>query len=268
MNITMINRSNLITILLLVTTLINLKGQKIYHNTSTEFIFSQSQVEFSSKFLQQYPNAELAKNNVRFTCFIHISEYWHYDINNVLGFFTGLGLRNVGMITDENLPETVTLTNQSVQYVHYKIVHRLYTLGVPLAIKLGSFKDHLFFFAGGEYEFALQYKEKYWKDTWDRSGPKTKSTTWFGNQTPAFIPSVFGGVQLPGGINIKFKYYLQDFLNNKFTISKNNQEGASFDLSDLSRYSKTQLFYLSLSLQFNTAYLTKKQWQTDQIASK
>ena len=208
-------RSSLLTVLFILAGL-NTYGQRIYHNTSGELIFSQSQLAFSESFMQQYPNAEMAKNNVRFTCFLHLGEYWHYDLNNAFGFITGIGIRNIGMSSDENLPNTVTTTNQNVEYTHYKIVKRLYTLGVPLALKIGSFKDHLFFFAGGEYEFALQYKEKFWKGSWDRSGQKTKSSTWFGDQTPTFIPSVFGGIQMPGGINVKFKYYLTDFLNRHF----------------------------------------------------
>ena len=70
-------------------------------------------------------------------------------------------------------------------------------LGVPLAIKLGSFKNHFYFFGGGEYEMAFHLKEKYWTDSFDRSGPKTKSTEWFSSQTPTFLPSLFAGVQFP-----------------------------------------------------------------------
>jgi hypothetical protein len=230
-------------------------AQKFYPVTSGEIIFSQNQSSFTSSFKNSYPGAALAASNVRFTMFFHLGQYIHYDASNNFGLYSGLAIRNIGMITDETLPQTVTLTAQPVSYSNYNIVRRQYTLGVPLALKIGSFKDHFYFFAGGEYELAFVYKEKYWTDTFDRSGAKTKQVTWFGSQTPLFIPSVFGGVQFPGGFNLKFTYYLTDFLNNGYTVSKNSQEGSTFSISDLSRYEKSQILFFSLSWQFDTASL-------------
>lgn len=235
---------------------IPIMAQNVYPVTSGEIIFSQSKSSFTQAFLNQYPGASLANNNVRFTAFFHLGQYIHCDFNNNIGFFSGLAVRNVGMITDENLPQTVSLTDgASVPYSRYNIVRRQYMLGVPLAIKLGSFNDHVYFFGGGEYEVAFHLKEKYWTDSFDRSGPKTKSTEWFSSQTPTFIPSVFAGVQFPGGVNLKFKYYLTDFLNTDYKVSSNSQDGSSFSISDLSRYESSQVFYFSLCWQFDTSSL-------------
>lgn len=231
------------------------RAQKIYSVSSGEIIFGQNQSSFTTSFLNKYPMSALSASNVRFTIFFHLGQYIHYDVNNNIGIYSGLAIRNVGMITDETLPQTVTLTSQPVNYSNYNIVRRQYMLGVPLALKLGSFKDHFYFIAGGEFELAFVYKEKYWTDTFDRSGAKTKSVTWLGSQTPLFIPSVFGGVQFPGGFNLKFTYFLTDFLNNGYTISKNSQEGSTFNISDLSRYEKSQILFFSLSWQFDTASL-------------
>jgi hypothetical protein len=231
------------------------KAQKFYPVTSGEIIFSQNQSSFTTSFLNRYPMASLSESNVRFTMFFHLGQYMHYDASNNFGFYSGLAVRNVGMITDEILPQTVTLTSQPVNYSNYNIVRRQYTLGVPLAIKVGSFNDHFYFFAGGEYELAFAFKEKYWTDTFDRSGAKTKSVTWFGSQTPLFIPSVFGGVQFPGGFNLRFTYYLTDFLDNSYTIAKNSQDGSTYSISDLSRYEKSQILFFSLSWQFDTSSL-------------
>ena len=82
----MLNLRKYFTLLLMIPALMGVEGQKMYHNTSGELIFSQSRVNFSPEFLQQYPDAEMAKNNVRFTCFLHLAEYWHYDLNNIFGF--------------------------------------------------------------------------------------------------------------------------------------------------------------------------------------
>jgi hypothetical protein len=235
---------------------IPLMAQKIYPVTSGEMIFSQSQSSFTSSFVNQYPTAKLVANNVRFTVFFHIGQYIHYDFNNNVGMFSGLAIRNVGMITDETLPQTVSLTNgAAVPYSDYKIIRRQYMLGVPLALKVGAFNNHFYLYGGGEYEMAFHLKEKYWSGTFDREGSKTKNTQWFSNQTPTFLPSVFAGVQLPGGINLKFKYYLTDFLNSDYTTSRNSTEGSTFDLSDLSRYQESQIFSFSLCWQFDTAEL-------------
>jgi hypothetical protein len=230
-------------------------AQHVYPVTSGEMIFSQSNTSFTQEFMNQYPDARLAADNVRFTVFFHLGQYVHMDLNNSLGFFTGLGVRNVGMITDESLPQTVSNTGASVPYSDFKIIRRQYMLGIPLALKLGSFKNHFYIFGGGEYEMAFHMKEKYWSNTFDRSGSKTKSKEWFSNQTPTFLPSLFAGIQFPRGFNIKFKYYLQDFLNHDYKISGNSNEGTTFNISDLTRYKQSQVFYFSLCWQFNTSSL-------------
>jgi hypothetical protein len=243
--------------------LAQIKAQKIYTLTSGELIFSFSDVQLSNDFKSQYGNAEITKTNVRFTLFFHIGEYLHMDFNNKIGIFTGLGIRNVGLSSDEKLPDLVG----SDQTLDYKIIKRLYTIGLPLAIKLGSFKDHFYFFAGGECESALQYKEKYWTNTQTRSGSMTKSTQWFGNQTPHFLPSVFAGVQMPHGFNIRFKYYLIDFLNNEYKSGNNDASGAVYNVSDLTRYAKSQVFYFSICWQFrNKGLIEYKQPANTQVA--
>jgi len=224
------------------------KAQKIYSEIGGEFIFSFSDPQFSSAFKLQYTNAEVTKSDMRFTCFFHLDEYWHMDFTNNLGLYTGIGIRNVGLISDEKLPDFVG----SNQTIDYKIIRRLYTLGVPIAFKLGSFKDNFYFYMGGEYECAIQYKEKYWTDTQSRSGSKTKKYQWFGNQTPHFLPSVFAGIQMPHGLNLRFRYYLIDFLNPDYKTGNNDRAGATYNIDDLSRYAKSQVFYISLCWQFRT----------------
>lgn len=226
---------------------------KMYSVTSGEMIFSFSNVEFTDEFLDDNPGAEVTKSNMRYTIFFHLGQYWHFDFTNNLGVTTGIGIRNVGLISDEKIPEI----DGSDVMVDHKIIRRSYTLGIPLGLKIGAFDKHIYFFGGAEYELAFAYKQKYWKSH-SRSGAKTKATEWFGNQTPTFIPSVFAGIQLPRGIHVKFKYYLTDFLNHSY--SRTNTTG-TFEVGDLTRYKTSQVFYFSLCWQFNTAYITKKEWQ-------
>lgn len=233
------------------------KAQQVYAISSGEMIFSQNQTSFTSAFLQQYPKAELASSNVRFTTFFHFGQYVHYDLNDKFGLYSGLAFRNIGMITDENLPQTVSTEGGEVSYNHYKLIRRQYTLGVPLALKFGSFSKNFYVYGGAEYEMAFHFKEKYWADNYDRSGPKTKTTAWFGNQTQTFLPSVFAGVQLPKGFNLKFTYFLNDFLNSGYTKSQNSQDGEIFNVSDLSRYKESQIFQFSLGWQLRTFNVVK-----------
>lgn len=239
-------------ILLVINIQVMAQQKKIYPVTSGEMIFSQSSASFTQEFLDQYPGARLASNNIRYTVFFHIGQYIHFDFNNTVGMYSGLAIRNVGLITDEALPQTVSSAGDSVPYNDYKIIRRQYTLGIPLALKLGSFSKNLYFFGGAEAELAFHFKEKYWTGDFDRSDSKTKEKQWFANQTPTILPSVFAGMQFPGGFNLKFKYYLTDFLDSGYKVSSNSQAGSSFNVSDLSRYKKSDVFYISLCWQFRT----------------
>ncbi|MEN8115401.1 MAG: hypothetical protein ABFS16_00360 [Bacteroidota bacterium] len=239
---------NLIIIVLFLLLTTTISAQKIYPVTSGGMIFSSGTLEFTDAYLAQYPGAQVSKVPVRFTVFYNFYQNWHFDINGNVGFYTGLGISNVGMISDEVLYNN----NPNIEsYQNYKIIRRLYTGSIPLALKLGSFKDNFYIYGGGEYELAIHYKEKYW-NSHDRDGAKTKYTEWFGNQTPSFIPSVFAGIQLPKGLNLKFKYYLDNFFNHE--VSNTNF------ITDLSKYKNSQVWLISLSFQFNSAYLNPGNW--------
>jgi hypothetical protein len=226
-------------------------AQKMYSVSSGEVIFSQSQAEFKQEFINKYPGASLSSNNVRFTCFFHFGQNLHYDFSNSFGMYSGLGIRNVGMITDETLPQQVANGETEVPYDQYKIIRRQYTVGIPLAFKVGAFDKNMYFFGGGEYEMAFHFKEKYWTGNYERSGSKTKDTEWFSSQTPTFLPSVFGGFQFPYGLNVKFRYYLTDFLDSDYKGNGNTVGGSTFDLTDQSRYEKSNMFYVSICWQFS-----------------
>lgn len=211
-------------------------AQKVYPITSGALLF-------------QFSNVELANSNVtnrppRFTCFFHWGQYYHFDIIDNLGFYTGLAIRNVGFIYDEDIPQ--------------KTIRRSYTLGLPVAIKLGSFKNNLYIFGGGEYEMLFHYKGKRWYSN-DRKGSKVKDTEWFSNKTELFVPSVFAGVQFPKGINIKFKYYLGDFLNLDYEGPDLGESNVSF-----SDFTKLDVFNISVCWQFRTDKAKKYIQSTDE----
>jgi hypothetical protein len=213
----------LLTILLLMS-LPHSKAQKVYPITSGALLFQFANVEIESSSVTNTPP--------RLTLFFHWGQYYHFDVADHLGFYTGLALRNVGFIYDDNTPR--------------KTVRRAYTLGVPLALKLGAIKDHLYIFGGGEYEMLFHYKGKRWFND-NRKGSKVKDTEWFSNKTELFVPSVFAGIQFPKGFNIKFKYYLGDFLNLDYTGPDLGDPNVSF-----SDFTKLDMFYISICWQFRT----------------
>jgi hypothetical protein len=214
---------NLVLLILISSTIAknNLKAQ-VYSENSGEVIFAFSEVEKKGT---EIPT------KMRFTLFFHVGQNFHYDFSNNVGVFSGFGIRNIGVITDEN-------------DILFK--RRTYSLGVPLALKLGSFKDHTYFYTGGEFELFFHYRQKQYIN-----GNKSDHGEWFSNRTKRFAPSLFAGIQFPGGINLKFKYYPENFLNTKF---KGNDFGAQVDYSE---FNKTQLFYLALSFNFKNKDIKK-----------
>lgn len=191
------------------------QNRKLYQTSGGEFIFSLANAEFA--------NHQRVPVNLRFTMFLHLSDYWNYDLNDHLGLFTGLSLRNIGMITKEDY------TYRDKLYTDVKTKRRSYAAGIPFAVKIGVFSKNFYLFAGGQYEWLFHYKEKHFVNNL-----KIKSTEWFSNKTNTFVPSVFGGIQFPGGINLRFTQMLDDFLNPH----------------EFSEFSKTRLYYFSLSFHF------------------
>jgi hypothetical protein len=246
----------LISCILILTFIGTLNAQtKLYRTSGGEFIFSWGELQLTESYKQANPGVSISDEPLRFTCFLHLGHFVHLDLNNILGVYTGVGLRNVGMISNEILPDPVNGgTFKS------KIIRRTYSVGVPVAVKIGSFKDNFNIYAGGEYECAFHMKEKYW-DQHHRSSTKVKRTGWMPEQITRFLPSAFVGVQFPKGINVKFKYYLENFLNHDYTISENEIRDV---VSNVSRYETSQLMYISLSWHFSKKKKVKKSDANDE----
>lgn len=171
--------------------------------------------------LFQFSEVNNLPTNLRWTVFLHLGSYTHVDFSNNFGLYSGLALRNVGFIADDG-PE--------------KLIIRTYNVGIPLAIKVGLFDKQLYIFGGGEYEWLFHYKEKSWPNgNGKRDGEKTKYTEWFSSRVNTLMPSIFFGVELPRGLNVKYKMYLGNYMNDNNSTHIGSR---SFDV-DLS--------YISLS---------------------
>jgi len=212
-------------------------SQDVYPISSSEFLFQFANIE--------NPNLPGINRNMRFTIVFNYGQYWHVDFNDHLGMYTGLAVRNVGFIYDTPDPS--------------KTIRRSYTAGIPLALKIGAFDKHLYVMGGGEYELLFHYRARKW-DSNNRNGTVTKESEWFSDKTKRLVPSVFAGMQFPGGFNLKFKYYLQGFLNEDYT-------GPDLgDTADFSDFTRLNVYYISLSWQFRTDRL-KKFVDYDEVAS-
>jgi len=189
----------------------------IYVSFENEFLFQGASIK---------DHGNKMNNNMRFTAFFHTGANIHFDFFSWGGIYTGLGIRNIGYIQDEVPDPNID-----------KIKRRSYTLGLPLAVKVGKM-EKMIVFAGGEYEWLFHYKEKTFT-----GDVKSVYKDWFSNRTKHFMPSVFAGVQFMNGVNLKFKYYLSNFLNEDYTDTYGGHPFSEMDV---------RMFYVSLS--FNITY--------------
>jgi hypothetical protein len=208
---------------------IKAQEQKVYMSTGGEIILSGADVVF---------NGSEVNNNMRFTIFFHLQQQVNFDLTNNVGLYTGLGIRNVGLIMEDYYQNVGYDVDQSHPDYNKntKVKHRSYALGFPIAVRLGSFDKNFFVYGGAEYEWMFHYKQKKFID-----GAKYKFKEWTSDRVNPWIPSWFAGVQFPGGFNLKFKYYLDDFLNKDFV-------GQDFGENvDYSQFESTGIWYISFS---------------------
>lgn len=224
----------LLVILSIAITSVESTAQRIYHSSGGEIIFSGADVDF---------NGRNVNTNIRFTLFFHTQQLINLDLTNNIGLYTGVAIRNIGLIT-EDLYQNVGFLDIDNMHPDYnktvKIKRRSYSLGFPVALKLGSFSKHIFLFAGGEYEWMFHYKQKLFIDD-----EKFKFKEWTSDRVNPWIPSLFAGIQFPQGFRVKFKYYMDNFLNPAFT-------GIDFgEQVDYSQFDNSGMWYISVSFFFN-----------------
>ena len=190
-------------------------GQKnIYTTTGGEWIFSEA----SATLVGSEANSIL-----RFSPVFNFQSQVHRDFNDHMGLMTGIALRNVGFIVDD--PNNAN--------TRYKV--RSYNIGIPIGLKFGKM-DGRYFFGGYELEIPINYKQKTFVDE-----KKTdKFDVWFSSRQPSIYNTVFVGIGLPEGMQIKFKYYLDNWFNQSYKDSNGNAIYA---------ITKVNVFYVSLTFQ-------------------
>jgi hypothetical protein len=191
---------------------------KFYTTAGGEMIFSFATID---------NNGVGGDNVMRWSPVFNFQFFGNYDFSKNVGLIFGAAIRNVGYI--DNYPDPL---NSSV-----KKKYRNYDFGIPVGIKIGNL-DKVFFYTGYEIEFPFHYKEKTFIN-----GDKqdSKVSVWFTKRTPALYHTVFAGIQLPYGLNVKVKYYFSNFFNEDFTETVDGVETQPY----LGK--KANIIYFSLS---------------------
>lgn len=129
----------------------------------------------------------------RYSYFFNSGIDANYHVSNNLRLFSGLQLKNIGLIYK---------TNDSL-----RSKHRVYTLGAPLGIKYYSNNKKLVLKTGVDVALALNYKWKtFVNDT------KIKNHEYFSDQTSLVFASAFAGVSFYG-LSLTGNFYFNDFFN-------------------------------------------------------
>jgi hypothetical protein len=144
---------------------------------------------------------------IRFSSFFHVGEQFHVNLGKLFGLYTGLGVRNIGMIN--RLNDTI------------KVKQRVYALGIPVGIKLGDMQKRVYAALGAELELFFNYKQKTFLGS-GRGEKVEKFNEWFSDRTPLLSPSLFFEFNFKKGTYLKLRYYPLNFLvadKQNFTVN-------------------------------------------------
>ena len=183
--------------------------QRTYFATVSEGILSVGNI---GNVTINTPNTESSSVNTpnpipRYSTFFHIGEQFHVNLGKSFGLYTGVGVRNIGMINR---------LNDSI-----KVKQRVYALGVPVGIKIGDMQKRLYAALGAELELFFNYKQKTFLGS-GRGDKVEKFNEWFSDRTPLLNPSLFVEFNFKKGTYLKLRYYPMNFLvadKQNFTVN-------------------------------------------------
>ena len=199
------------------------KIRRLYTGSSFDFAILSTSIE------QSGDRSNL--NTPRFTAFTNWGINVHFDMSRYFGIYSGAGIRNIGYIEKSG-----DLT----------IKRRVYSLGIPLGVKLGDLRNRNFYFGGVGIDLPFNYREK----VFEKRGDKEKFNEWFSDRTPKVMPFVFAGYSMDPGIILKLQYYPGNFLNQDYT-----EEALHMPPAPYRPYSdkKVNLILLSLGIDIHYA---------------
>lgn len=183
--------------------------KKSYFATVSEGILSVGNLGKVTTFKEfPEPSSVNTPNPIpRYSTFFHFGEQLHVNLGKSFGFYTGIGVRNIGMINR---------LNDSI-----KVKQRVYALGIPVGIKLGDMQKRLYAALGAELELFFNYKQKTFLGS-GRGDKVEKFNEWFSDRTPLLNPSLFVEFNFKKGTYLKLRYYPMNFLvtdKQNFTVN-------------------------------------------------
>ena len=171
-------------------------GYKNPHPMDKWFVMSAYEFVFSMGDVQNM-GVEL-DNPVRFTPVFNPQSQWHLNFADRMGIYTGLGIRNVGIISRFQIVNEDEIT----------LKQRAYSIGLPVALKFGNMERGNYLAVGVEAECMFHYRKKILQGSY-----KTSDGDWFSSDVNIFNPSVFADIRFHNGTFFRFRYYLMDFLD-------------------------------------------------------
>ncbi len=193
-------------------------NKKLYSSTSLEIIFSLADVSADSISIS---------NVLRFAPVFNFQWLLNYDMSKNMSFYSGLDIRNLGFIRENKNLEP-----------ELKFKHRVYTFGLPLGMRVGNLHNGVSLYLGGQIEWAWNYKQK----RFENGNKVDKFVEWNSDRVNQWQTSAFIGVNFPYGMNIKFKYYFNNLLNEDF-----REIDATGAVSYPYAGQQSQIFYFSLN---------------------
>ncbi len=212
-------KSTVLLLIILFTSQISIAQTNFYVTTGGEMIFS---------FAPDIDNNGTPGNSVmRWSPWFNLQSFGNIDFSKNVGGLIGMTIRNVGYIDDYADPLNSEMKKK----------YRTYNFGIPVGLKIGLM-NKFFVFGGYEIEFPFHYKEKTFINN---DKVDNKISGWFSDRTECCFHTVFAGVQLPGGMSVKFKYYLTNFFNEDFSVIRDG------DVQFPYQGKKVNIMYVSLS---------------------
>lgn len=150
----------------------------------------------------------------RYTYFFNMGADFNRRLDKTVSVFTGLHLKNIGLIHVERVEANSQLGN--ILPLNIKMKERVYTLGAPLGIRVNSRDGKTEFKLGMDCAVALNYKAKmYWNDK-----KIDKFNEWFSPEAATLHYSVFAGINIYG-VSVTTNYYLNNFFGRNSSLQAN-----------------------------------------------
>ncbi len=178
------------------------KNKKVYVSSGVEG--SLLQIAFRNPSIKTIP---------RYTYFFNTGFDINYKMNKNLVVFSGIHMRNIGLITK---------WNDST-----KIKERVYLVGAPLGFKIKSNDNDLQFKFGVDASLAMNYK---WK-RFVHNKKVFKDNEFFSDKASNLFTSVFAGMRIQR-FSITANYYLNNFYNSSLIEANLLTIGVGFDLDE------------------------------------